>query len=82
MGVCLGVTVVVTTCVVVTCDTGIVTLSVTVTGGCVYIVLSHFVVVTVTVAVGSTLLLAGVGVVTNGLGAGATLFWAAVEEGV
>jgi hypothetical protein len=82
--VCLGVTVVVTICVVVTCGPGIVTRSVNVTGGCVYVVIFHFVVVavvvdtdtvvTVTVAVGSTLLSAGVGVVTNGLGAGATLF--------
>lgn len=38
--------------------------------------------VTVTVGRAAALLAAGVGVVTNGLGAGATLFWAGVEVGV
>jgi hypothetical protein len=43
---------------------------------------STLIAVTVTVGTAAALLTAAVGVVTNGLGAGATLFWAGVVEGV
>lgn len=48
----------------------------------VVVIFSTLIDVTVTVGRAAALLAAGVGVVTNGLGAGATLFWAGVAEGV
>lgn len=94
IGVCLAVTVVVSiwVSVVVTCGPGIVVGRSTVTTGGVYVlicvvvtvVVTSWTLIDVTVTVGSAaaLLATGVGVVTNGLGAGATLFCAGFVEGV
>lgn len=48
----------------------------------VVVICSTLIVVTVTVGRAAALFTSGVGVVMKGLGAGATLFWAGVEEGV